>query len=102
MLVGGASHRQPFLINRARFLSVHVNVAVSVSGFSFADAHGLVPAVHSRNRIGMDREGQVLMHTDVAPPDTQSVRVLRFVWPGPAFALQSPPVALVIESDRCH
>src|SRR5438094_858938 len=76
----------PLLINRARFLGIYMDVAIGVGVFSFADTHGLVPAMHSRNRIGMDWEGQILMHADVAPPDAQGIRVGRFVWSRSAFA----------------
>src|SRR5437870_2521873 len=50
----------------------------------------------------MNGKGQVLMNSDVVPPDAQSVGIARFVRPGAAFALQSPLIAFVIESYRGH
>ena len=73
--LSGSGLRQPLLINLVRLCRIDVNVAVLVSRIGSAHADGLVPAAHSRNRIGMDREGQVLMHADVVPPDAQSVFV---------------------------
>ena len=50
----------------------------------------------------MNGEGQVLMNSDVVPPDAQSVGIARFVRSGAAFAFQSPLIAFVIESYRGH
>src|SRR5437588_10034243 len=79
-----------------------MNITVIICRFRFAHAHGLMPAVHSRNWIGMNGEGQVLMNSDVVPPDAQSVGIARFVRSGAAFAFQSPLIAFVIESYRGH
>src|SRR6266516_1673425 len=79
-----------------------MNVAVLVCGFGFADAHGLMPAMHSGNRIGMNRESQVLMNTNVIPPNAQGVGVARFVRPGAAFASQSPAIASMIKPHGRH
>src|SRR5947199_10314832 len=75
-----------------------MNVAVTVRRFSFAHPHRLMPAMHSGNWIGMNREGQVLVHADIVPPDSQSIGIAGFVWFGAALALQSPLVAFMVES----
>src|SRR5437762_13609372 len=79
-----------------------MNIAVIICWLCWAHAHGLMPTVHSRNRIGMNGESQVLMNSDVVPPDAQSVGIARFVRCGAAFAFQSPLIAFVIESYRGH
>src|SRR5437016_4752307 len=79
-----------------------MNVTIFVCWFRWAHAYGLMPTVHSRNRIGMNGESQVLMNSDVVPPDTQSVGITRFVRSGAAFAFQSPLIAFVIQSYRGH
>src|SRR5258707_15890095 len=75
ILIRRPRHCQPLPIDRARLFRIDVNVAIAVAAFGWAHAHGLMPAVHAGNRIGMDREGQVLMHADIAPPNPQTVRV---------------------------
>src|SRR5205823_12727437 len=50
----------------------------------------------------MNGESQVLMNSDVVPPDAQSVGIARFVRSGAAFAFQSPLIAFVIQSYRGH
>src|SRR5437016_1765805 len=79
-----------------------MNVTIFVCWFRWAHAYGLMPTVHSRNRIGMNGESQVLMNSDVVPPDAQSVGIARFVGSGAAFAFQAPLIAFVIESYRGH
>src|SRR5207253_1390979 len=90
------------LIDFARFRRVDVNVTILICWFRWTHAHGLMPAVHSRNRIGMNGEGQVLMNSDVVPPDAQSVGITRFVRSGATLAFQSPFAAFVIQSYRGH
>src|SRR5436190_15822947 len=65
VLISRAGHLKPLLIDLARFLSVDVDVAITIRTLCLAHAHGLVPTMHSRNRIGMNREGQVLMHANI-------------------------------------
>src|SRR5437660_8661406 len=79
-----------------------MNVTIFIGWVRFAHAHGLMPTVHSRNRIGMNGESQVLMNSDVVPPDAQSVGITRFVRSSAAFAFQTPFAAFVIESYRGH
>src|SRR3989454_2125475 len=50
----------------------------------------------------MNGKGQVLMNSDVVPPDAQSVGITRFVRSGATLAFQSPFAAFVIESYRGH
>src|SRR5947209_8736425 len=40
------------------------------------DRHLLVPAVHAADRVGMDGEGQVLMHTALAPENAGRVWII--------------------------
>src|SRR6266536_2321364 len=82
--------RQPLLVNLAGLRRVHMNVAVTIRSFGFANAHCLVPAVHSGNRIGMDRKSQVLMNANIRPPNAQGISVVRFVGSDSILALQSP------------
>src|SRR5260370_5501639 len=100
ILIRGPRHCQPLPIDRARLFRIDVNVAIAVRAFCLASAHALMPAVHAGNWIGVDREGQVLMHADIAPPNAQAVRIARFVRSRSAFTLHAPRVALVVESDR--
>src|SRR6185295_17449344 len=58
--------------------------------------------MHSRNRIGMHREGQVLMDTDIVPPNAQCVFVARLIRTGARFAFQAPAIVLMVQPDRGH
>src|SRR5580765_1777886 len=58
--------------------------------------------MHSRNRIGMHREGQVLMDTDIVPPDAQGVFVARLIRTRSSFAFQAPAIVLMFQSHGRH
>ena len=57
VLVRGARELEPGAVDGARLLRVNVYVAGAVCGVGLADAHGLVPAVHARDGVGVDGEG---------------------------------------------
>src|SRR2546422_6282287 len=50
----------------------------------------------------MNGESQILMDSDVIPPDAQGVGITRFVRSGATLAFQSPLIAFVIQSYRGH
>src|SRR5699024_8414891 len=70
------SHGQPLVEDLLRLAHVHLDVAVLVVGQCRCDSHLLQPAVHPRHRIGLYREGEVLMHTGIVPRDPRRVGVL--------------------------
>src|SRR5438105_5087851 len=54
VLVRRARELEPGAVDLARLLRVNVYVAVPVARFGLADAHGLVPAVHAGDGVGVD------------------------------------------------
>ena len=52
---------------------VNEDVAIAVVPTGFLDLDHLVPALHARDRVGVDREGEVLVDTRVGPPDPLGV-----------------------------
>src|SRR5262245_5656338 len=66
------------------------------------NTNSLVPAVHARDGVGVDRERDVLMHPRVRPPNTLGVSISTGE-PFDAFrAFHAPMLPLVIESDGRH
>src|SRR5260370_40310059 len=61
-----------------------------------------MPAVHSRNWIGLHGKSQILMHAAVGPPDALRVGVARFVRLHALFAPPHPPRTVASEVDRRH
>ena len=57
-------------------LRIDADVAVAIRRPRLRDPHLLVPAVHSAHRIGVDREGEVLVHAHLAPPYALRVGVV--------------------------
>src|SRR5262245_61951068 len=77
--VGRPGHAEPLLINSSRLLSIDRDVAVFIIRLRFGDPDCLMPTVHSRNRIRMNRKCQVLVYSHIAPPDSQGVGIVRAV-----------------------
>src|SRR5690606_37424063 len=97
----GAGHGQPFDVGLARLLRVDHDVAVAVLGGRGADADALVPALHARDRIGLHREGEVLVDAVVVPPDPLGVRVAlgpRFVGVHTVLAGELPARAVALDA----
>ncbi len=93
---------QPLLEDPVRPGRVDADLGVLVLRCRLADPHGLVPAVHSRNRIGMHGKGQVLVHARVRPPDPLGIGIgggVGLDTPNPA---QRPLATLVVESGSGH
>src|SRR2546426_8818720 len=65
--------RQPLAIDLERLVGVHEDVAIALVGAGPRHAHLLVPAVLAADRIRLDREREVLVHTGVLPPDARGV-----------------------------
>ena len=57
-----------------------MNVAVVIPTLRFRDVYGLVPAMHTGNRVWMDGEGDILMYAGITPPDTLRIGVGTRVW----------------------
>src|SRR5437764_15239955 len=95
MLVRRARELEPGAVDLARLLCVNVYVAVPVACFGLADANGLVPAVHPRNGVGVNRESQVLVDANVGPPDARGVGVGRLVTGRAALAPERPLAAVM-------
>ena len=60
-----------------RVLFFTATITVLVAWFLLHKLHALVPGVHARDRVGMDREREILVHARVLPPDAFRVGVVR-------------------------
>src|SRR5271170_7840817 len=98
----GAGELHPALVDLAGPGGVDGNVAVAVAGFGGADVHGLVPAVHAGNGIGMHGKGEVLVDSGVGPPDPGGVGVLGVVGPDVTSGVHGPACLAVLQVDRGH
>jgi hypothetical protein len=56
-----------------------------------------MPAVHAGDRIGMNREGEVLVNSRIGPPDALGIRVARLVRAHASLALDRPPIVAAID-----
>src|SRR6185295_12266282 len=72
---GGAGEGEPLAEDGHGLVGVDFDVAVVVVGAGGLDVDALVPAVHAADRIGLDREGQVLVDAAVGPPDARAVAI---------------------------
>lgn len=63
-----------------RFGGVDPDVAGPITAAGRCHPHRLVPAVHPRDRVRLNREGEVLVHTGVTPPKTLRIRVAAYIW----------------------
>src|SRR5215213_77744 len=61
-----------------------------------------MPAVHSRDRIGMNWKRHVLVHARLLPPDPQRVSVARLVWRNTLLALQTPFRSVLFQLHGRH
>src|SRR6185503_264301 len=102
MITGRAREFQPLLVGAPRLLRVHGDVAIGIAGFCLPHAHGLVPAMLPRDRIRVYREGEILVHPAVAPPDPERVRVIRCERFDTLPAAHDPDAPLPFEGDRRH
>ena len=71
----GAGLGEPVEIGLAALGGVDDDIAVLVTRLSRAHVHSLVPALHPRDRVGLDGESEVLMHAGVVPPDPLGVGI---------------------------
>ena len=62
--------RQPLLVDLERSVRVDNDIAVFIFRMSFLDDDLLMPAVHPGNRIGVNRESDVLVDAAVRPENT--------------------------------
>src|SRR5688500_3827544 len=65
------------------FGSVHHDVAVGVVRSSLLEPNPLVPAVHAADRIRLNWKRQILVNTDLSPPDACAIRIVAAKRPGP-------------------
>src|SRR5687768_14387212 len=61
-----------------------------------------MPAMHTRDRIGVHGERHVLMNSRILPPDSQRVRIRGVVGLNPTLPLQSPPRPFMVQLHRGH
>src|SRR2546428_5277868 len=66
---GGPRQLQPLAIHLVGKLGFDHYVSVLVIRMSGFDSHSLVPAVHSADRIRVNRKGQILMYSAFLPED---------------------------------
>jgi hypothetical protein len=57
---------------------------------SALDSNPLVPAVHPADRIRVNGEGQILVHSAFLPEDSLRIRIVAFEW-FDALDLSKPP-----------
>src|SRR6266566_4666168 len=69
-------HGQPFLVDHMRFLGIDIHITICISWVGRLNHNLLVPAMHAADRIGMDRESQILMHSTLAPEDACRVWIV--------------------------
>src|SRR5688572_17856426 len=79
-----------------------MDVSVVIARLRLRHTYGLVPAVHARDRVRLHWKRDILMHPDIAPPDTQCVRIGRCVGRGTGAAPHAPLIAITLEIDRRH
>src|SRR5713226_1154497 len=71
----GPRHFQPALVDLARFVRVDKNIAVTIFGADVFHCDFLVPAMLAAHRIGLDREGKILMDARVFPENPLGIGV---------------------------
>src|SRR5262245_27069391 len=78
-----AREGQPFAIDLERAVRVHEHVAVAIVGVWLRHGHLLVPAVLAADRVGLDREREVLVAARLFPPDTRGIGIIaaKRAWP---------------------
>ena len=59
-----------------------------------------MPALHARNRVGLNGKGEILMNSGVVPPDSVGVRVRRLVGLDALLLAKFPRGSVV--ADRCE
>src|SRR5712691_9606632 len=69
-------HIQPAQVDLMSLACIDIHIAIAIFCMSSFNLYFLMPAMHPTDRVGMDREGQVLMNAALAPEDTRRVRVL--------------------------
>ena len=79
----GPGHREPLLVDLFRLVGIDVDIAVPIARPRRRHRHPLVPAVHPAHLVRLHREGEILVHSPVGPPDALRVRVLALVGPDP-------------------
>jgi hypothetical protein len=58
---------------------IYEYVSIAVARFCTAHTDRLMPAVLTRDRIGVNGEGEVLMHACVRPPNPLRIGILTLV-----------------------
>src|SRR5687767_13750610 len=61
-----------------RFVCVHEDIGILVGCMGPRYTHLLVPTMHSRNRIGLNRESEILMNPGIIPPYAHAIGITRF------------------------
>src|SRR5215471_11446917 len=56
-------------------LGVYENISIAITRPRLRERHLLMPAVHTANGVGLNREGQVLRHAALSPPDALGIRI---------------------------
>src|SRR5581483_8776806 len=79
-----------------------MNVTVTVSVARLRYTYCLVPAMHTRNRVRMHREGDILMYAGIRPPYALAVGVGTRVRLDTVLTLHVPLASLVIKCHGCH
>src|SRR5579859_3883601 len=96
-----ACQGQPSLVYLLSLARIHIYITVAIPRVSCLDLHLLVPAMHAADRVGMDREGQVLMHASLAPENASRVRVIALERTY-SFQVPQAPYAIVFSPQRCQ
>ena len=87
-------HLQPLFVRRAGLIRIDVNITVLVR-LRFGDMYRLMPAVHSRDRVRMDGESDILMYAGIGPPNALTVSVCTNV-SDRRLSTAHPPLTVVV------
>ena len=61
-------------------MGIDKNVAVFILGTGLGHAHFLMPAMLAADKVGLHREGQILMHPAIFPENSFRIRVATLEW----------------------